>query len=427
MPVTPIEGTAGNDTLTGTSGNDRFNVYQGGNDSVSGLAGDDVATFGNSFNANDHFDGGDGNDVLRLTGDGYSNATIAASSLTSVEQIQPGAGHDYNLTLGDIAVSGSFTINGISLGAGDALTVDGSAMSTPIEFVGGEGTNAFTGNDAGDIFNLRKGGTDIVHGGAGDDRIYSAGITGSDVFDGGGGDNRLHVVGTSGSTDTAMLGADAFGNLERVVFTGGNFDITTNDANVPGGTILYVNPSLMLSSQSFRFDGSAETDGAFNIHLGQETDTIIGGAGNDYIYAVRNSISGTDTFTGGGGADVIFDNGVAHDTFIFNSASDSTGTQFDEITDVNFAVDTFIGPNGAATFHDHYTGGYAGFDTIVADAEATIDASRLAAFGTEVWTPTSGIAHKDGFSFIFIDVNGIAGYQSGKDIMILTEGAVTGF
>jgi Ca2+-binding RTX toxin-like protein len=42
-------GTPGDDNLVGTSGDDTFNVIQGGNDTVQGNDGNDTINFGTTF------------------------------------------------------------------------------------------------------------------------------------------------------------------------------------------------------------------------------------------------------------------------------------------------------------------------------------------------------------------------------------------
>jgi Ca2+-binding RTX toxin-like protein len=67
------------------------------------------------------------------------------------------------------------------------------------------------------------------------------------------------------------------------------------------------------------FDGSAETDGSFNIRGGRDSDTLTGGAGHDQLH-------------GGLGADVL-KGGSGNDAFEYSSVADSTASSRDTILD----------------------------------------------------------------------------------------------
>src|SRR3569832_2111988 len=94
-------GTAGDDTLTGTAGNDVFNMGQGGNDTVSGGDGNDIFRFGGTFAPGDSVDGGTGVDQLQLDGDYSAEQNINSTQLSNVEIITVAAGHSYNLIFFD--------------------------------------------------------------------------------------------------------------------------------------------------------------------------------------------------------------------------------------------------------------------------------------------------------------------------------------
>ena len=94
--------------------------------------------------------------------------------------------------------------------------------------------------------------------------------------------------------------------------------ITTVDDFVAAGKTLTVDAS---AGGSLDFDGSAETDGKFDIAGSDGEDTIVGGDGNDII----NGGAGADTLTGGGGNDI----------FTYTAAVQSAGANVDTITDFN--------------------------------------------------------------------------------------------
>lgn len=93
MTINPIKGGFGDDTLTGTSGNDIFNLTRGG----------------------------DGTDQADLNGDYSAGLVLAADTITNIEKIFLASGHSYNLTAndGNVASGARLMINAQSLTAGD--------------------------------------------------------------------------------------------------------------------------------------------------------------------------------------------------------------------------------------------------------------------------------------------------------------------
>ncbi|HEX9946054.1 MAG TPA: Calx-beta domain-containing protein, partial [Allosphingosinicella sp.] len=97
------------ETLVGTEGADTFNLSQGGDDTVSGLGGNDIFYFGGALTADDNVNGGSGSDTIVLQGD-YSGGLILDGSVTEIENISLLAGtntlygnpgtslYDYDLT-----------------------------------------------------------------------------------------------------------------------------------------------------------------------------------------------------------------------------------------------------------------------------------------------------------------------------------------
>ena len=190
-----VNGGNGNDSLTGTEGDDIVNGGNG-NDSLTGLAGDDVLNGGNgndTINAgdgNDSLDGGNGNDVMDAgTGDdvlngGNGNDTINAGdgndSLAGGngnDVMDAGAGND-SLDGGNgndvmTAGAGNDSLNG---GNGDDV-MDGGADNDSLS--GGNGNDTMNGGAGNDSLSGGNG-NDILTGGAGDDVM--AGGNGNDLF-----------------------------------------------------------------------------------------------------------------------------------------------------------------------------------------------------------------------------------------------------
>ena len=77
--------------------------------------------------------------------------------------------------------------------------------------------------------------------------------------------------------------------------------MTSVDALVASGATLTVDGSGLSGTKKLTWDGSAETNGRFNITGGADADTIIGGAGADSI----TSGSGADSISGGADNDTL--------------------------------------------------------------------------------------------------------------------------
>src|SRR6516225_9687322 len=107
-----IRGTAADDHLTGTSGNDEFDLWQGGNDTVDGGGGNDLFRMGAALNAGDKIDGGAGHDEMILNGDYSAGLVFNADTITNIEVLNLSGGHSYNLTLndGNIATGASLLV-----------------------------------------------------------------------------------------------------------------------------------------------------------------------------------------------------------------------------------------------------------------------------------------------------------------------------
>src|ERR1044072_6761452 len=108
-------GTSGNNTQNGTNNADKFDYSQGGDDTLSGLGGNDTFIMGSSLTAADTINGGTGNDTLKLAG----NYTFTfGAAVQSTEPIKLANGFDYNLGFNDVNVASNAT-----------LTIDGSALN----------------------------------------------------------------------------------------------------------------------------------------------------------------------------------------------------------------------------------------------------------------------------------------------------------
>ncbi|GEM_PF-657232 len=329
MTINPIKGGFGDDSLTGTSGNDIFNLTRGGNDTVDAGGGNDVFWMGATLNAGDKLDGGDGTDQVDLNGDYSAGLVLAADTITNIEKIFLASGHSYNLTTddGNVAAGARLMINAQSLGAGDSLTFNGGAeLDGHFNIFAGAGSDTLTGGAGNDMFHLEKGGNDTVHGGDGNDTVFLGDtFTSADAIDGGAGRDTVELAGMG--DDSISFTATTMTNVEVLRLDAGHFyTLVTNDATVAAGHVLTVDASALTSSDAFEFDGSAETDGLFDIIAGGSLlNTLTGGAGNDIFDLTHVDATANTTVSGEGG----------NDTFQFHANFDSSSQTVDGGAGIN--------------------------------------------------------------------------------------------
>jgi Ca2+-binding RTX toxin-like protein len=340
---------------------------------------------------------GAGTTVLTLGGDYSHGYAFGASTITGISDIDLVAGHSYRLITNDA-----------NLAAGKVMGVDGSQLGTTdsMYFDGSHETNG--------TFSFYAGaGRDTLIGGLGNDDFYFASgekLTAADHINGGGGNNNCLFL-TGDYSAGVKFGVSTVENLQSInLGTGYSYKFTTNDATVAAGQTLYVNGLNIDASHSLYFNGSAETNGSFNILGGAGNDTLIGGKGND-------------VFNGGGGADAITSGGGA-DQFYYTYVSDSTSTTHDTIHGFNAVGDSFVMVGSMdlpGAIDATVTAGKQTSATFDADLSHALGASQLHAHDAVLFTPTLG--NLAGHTFLVIDENGVAGYQAGQDLVIDITGA----
>ena len=229
--ITPIEGTAGDDTLDGTNQSD---IIRGltGNDLIRGLAGNDLLEGGTGNDTllggedNDNLLGQDGDDVLQgETGDdllsgGTGNDTIGGGD--GIDNLLGGDGDDIlaggddgdiiDGNIGDDIISGGRGDDSLDGGDGND-TLEGNPGNDTLE--GGNGNDQLLGGNGDDFLNGNAG-SDRLFGGNGDDFIIGEneddrlfGGNGDDFLDGGNGNDQLQ----GGNGNDFLLGgagADQF-------------------------------------------------------------------------------------------------------------------------------------------------------------------------------------------------------------------------
>ncbi len=329
-----------------TETNGKFNITGGtGIDSITGGAGDDTFTFvAGTGLTTDTVNGGTGTDTVTLTGttavtaaqfNNVSNIEAitlpsmvnTAIAITTVDALVAAGA---TLTLSNAANAGILTFNGAAETNG-AFSITGGTSNDAI--TGGSGNDALTGGTGNDSITAGLG-NDTLTGNSGNDTFTLAavsGLTSGDTVDGGAGSDTVALTG-----NTAFTAATDFYNVSNIeVITLANtttaVTITTQDILVAAGAALTLQATT-LTTGILTFNGSAETDGTFNITGGGAADVITGGAGNDIIDggAGNNVITaslGNDTITGGSGSE----------TFTFAAA---TGLTSADIVDGSSGTDT---------------------------------------------------------------------------------------
>lgn len=317
-------------TITSGSGNDSLKSRASGdpdtasNDIINGFAGNDTVLVGGG---QDMVTGGSGKDLLIIDFDGDSEAFFMANGNTTItdglntsvtfsgfERIEyfGSIGNDtIVLGGGDDTVSGNNGNDSLDTGAGAAIVSGGAGTDLwAADLSAFAGAFVYTAGLAG-VQNIGNGcsvqaiETMNVIGGTGDDTFTT--IAGglpdaplNDTINGFSGNDTITVssgndvaIGGSGSD---LLIIDFSNDNEAFVMAAGNTVITDN-----------VNTSVT-------FSGFERLD----YRGGEQSDTIVLGAGND----IAKGNAGNDSLTGGGGNDVL-DGGAGNDILVGGTGDDT--------------------------------------------------------------------------------------------------------
>lgn len=419
--MTNFTGTSGNDNFNGTTSIDSFDLSQGGDDIAFGDLGIDSFLLGAALDAADALDGGAGNDALNLAGN--YNLVLGATTLVSIESITLTPGFDYQFTTNDanIAATVLLQIDGHSLGAGDTLTIDGSAETDGrLRVTGGAGNDKVTGGTGDDILVFSGGGSDKEIGSLGNDAVSfsDTSFDASDRLDGGVGlDDTLSLNADYAAGVT--LGGKTIRGIESITLSSGHtYKLIFHDGNVAAGATLEITSLQIHVSTFIKMDGSAETDGAFIITGATGADVLIGGAGADELTGNGN----TDRLEGGGGNDILTGNaggdqlegGAGADTYECLTTADSASTTYDVIIGFDANEDVFDVAFGGAGAVDPTVGSgrlsTGNFENQLAHA---LDAAQLTSNNAVIFKPDEG--NLAGHIFLIVDRNGVPGYQAGQE------------
>lgn len=235
------------------------------------------------------------------------------------------------------------------------------------------------------------------------------------IVDGNGTDPLLHDA--HGDGDTLVLSGEitegaalppALAGLDTVVVQpGASYSLAAGDEQVAAGDTLIVNAIPLAAGESLAFDGSAESDGRFIFYGSDGADDFAGGAGDDLIYG----LGGGDRLAGGAGAD----------TFVYSRISNSTGADYDSLTDFDAGEDRIDLPVAVTGFAAALAGGTLSAESFDSDLAAALAADALGAGQAVLFTPDAG--DLAGTVFLIVDANGEAGYQAGEDLVIALPGA----
>ncbi|HEX4534832.1 MAG TPA: calcium-binding protein [Rhizomicrobium sp.] len=410
-----LQGTSGDDTINGYAGNDTIEIgfphtqttyYYGpagaGADTVHGGAGNDVidATYsftrqgadvykGSAIDAGDRIAGGAGYDTLYTTPVNFSSHI-----LTSIEKIVV-----ENSGLAESLPNGQIFLDASNVAAGKTLVIDGHDAS----FAGHSGSHSYgltisTNVLDSDLVLIGGGGPDSLSGGGGNDILI--GGAGGDVLHGGDGDDVLSFTGDGAKVIDGGAGRDLL-DLSDAAFS--------------------VNINLKISGPQNLHGARTQTiSGIEDVNGGSGNDHIVGNGSSNYLSGgagndVLKGGNGADTLDGGRGADALY-GGSQRDAFVFSSAAVSTGANHDTIFAFNGSADSFELAVSVRAMDEKVVHGAADEAHINVGLTDAIGAAQLRAHHAVLFTPDAGSLKGD--TFLIIDANGVAGYQTGKDIVI---------
>jgi Ca2+-binding RTX toxin-like protein len=346
-----IEMLLGNDTVQGTSGDDNLSGGEG-NDTVSGNAGHDYLEGGWG---NDTLSGGGGNDVLDA---GPGTDTLKGGSgddTYMVNVVQVGNVGKLEDSFSELANEGVDTLKLQS----DWLSPLTATVTLAANFenldatnVGGVGVKLnLIGNALGNEIHGAYG-VNVIDGGAGNDKLYGDNGEHDDTLIGGAGDDELHG-GVWVTNDTLIGGAGAdklYGGDGNDLYKMDQSDTVIEETGYGIDTV-----EMTVSLKNSTFDLLLSPD-FWNIEIfklignigatvigDDNQNTIIGGAGADTLDGGLND----DILNGGGGADVLR-GGWGIDTYYLDNVNDIVEEENDGEADdsdtvvANYLISKFI-------------------------------------------------------------------------------------
>jgi hypothetical protein len=431
-PTKVIVGTAGADTVVGTTGNDIFFGFATA-DTFTTTGGNDIIADLGSGGAADVVVVSAGSTATAYTAGSWTATAATTVSATGTLNVYA-AGN--TVSLANIAVTAGGTVNLSNLSSSTAVTLTGDADgATTIRagsggdtIVGGSAADTIFGGAGNDTIN-GGGGADIINAGAGNDMIsgLQAAINAATI-NGGDGTDTLTIL------DNGLTVSDStfqnVTNVEKLALTGtGALSFTVGgyaNSNVAGANagVLDVTAASLTNGATIDASGLSgtnslklsltDTDGGSNGAIaittsngGADNITISGnsGSGNLTISGGSNTkgitvdisgatTTGTISVTGGSGADTIKLMGLV--------ASVTGGAGADTITlsAADGKAQTIIENTAGASTTTAYDV-VSNFQMVATNGDLLKFASTTLLSGTNLgtgWTITNGVAAKSGAS-----------------------------
>jgi Ca2+-binding RTX toxin-like protein len=437
-PETAFVGTSGNDTIGGTpgaeimvglNGNDTYVVNNTGDIVVEGVNGgnDTVQAYINTYVLPDNVEN------LFFMGSGDFTGTGNALANTIVG----GAGNDTFIATVDNA-------SDIYIGNGGADTMDYSAYATNLKVDFTNGTVGVQGAPSAnnDLF----GGIQNLVGGSGNDTIVAAVDTVANIFDGGAGTDTIDysAYATGLKVDFTKVSVGVNGGYVTVEGSGSTGDQIKNIENFTGGkgadtvvaaadglahiydggtgnlrdTVDFSNLTASLTID-LRTPSSGLVGGT-SITI-KNFENVIGGSGDDYIYAEAKDNT-VNAFDGGAGSNTAdYSNYSANLAVDFGNATATvggSGNNADTLTNIQ----NFVGGSGADTIvaavdavaHKYNGGG--GLDTL--------DLSHFTASTPLTINLSTGKVTGGGTDITMSNIENVTG-GAGNDTIVAAADAIT--
>lgn len=406
--MTNYTGTTGNDDLSGSTGNDHFDLTQGGHDTADGLGGNDVFDMGAAFDARDRIYGGDGTDILVLNGN-YETTINFGKAIRGIEEVDLLGDFDHHVAFANANIRAGQSLTVIVDGNDvNSTVVDASAVTRGSliahghdgfdEFIGGGGDDVLDGSGGSDIL-IAGAGVDTLYGGDGGDNFeFGNNLGAQDYIDGGAGDDTITI---EGSYTHFVVAAGQWVNVERLFLGGTNTEDLNFDFRQSGLSNFTVEAHF---AHTLTFTAKNADSAGFVVHGGQGDDDIIGSNGGDALAGNH----GADRLEGGAGSDI----------YQYFTADDSSSTHYDTIVRFDTGSDYIDAElaSGMPSFDGTVSKGALNLATFDADIEAALGRHQMLAGGAALFHPKGG--DLKGEWFLAIDDNGHAGYQAGEDVLI---------
>jgi Ca2+-binding RTX toxin-like protein len=333
---------SGDDTATGSAGDDYIDLGQG-DDTINAGAGDDVIA------------GGTGNDEVILT-NGFGDDTITGGEDTG----------NGDVDILNATATTTDTVLNLSAPETGTLTdgTDTANLAEIEQFFLGSGDDSATGSAGDDFIDLGAGadtinaggGDDVIAAGTGDDEVILTNGFGNDTITGGedAGDGDVDILDASAVTVDTVLDLTA---PETGTITDG-----TDTADLAEIEEFYLGSGDDSATGSTGDDVIDLGAGDDTINAGAGDDVIAGGTGDDEVILTNGF--GNDTITGGedagnGDVDILDASAVTVDT-VLDLTAPETGTLTDGTDTADLAdIEEFVLGSG-----DDSATGSAGDDTI---------------------------------------------------------------